>query len=158
MEEEITVILVESADIAAFLGDLFAQFFVQDVQVIDISFMDTQDQAQDRVGVLGISFPADVAEIIFCPFIDFDGDVHLATLVEILCILYDRCITIAFFVVLFDLSLSVWALVIRIFTRRAAFPNSALWRYSMLAAGWSLLLDVAGVALAMIAPGKVSFC
>ncbi len=70
----------------------------------------------------------------------------------------DPTVTIAFFVVLFGLSLSVWALVIRIFTRRAAFPNSALWRYSMLAAGWSLLLDVAGVALAMIAPGKVSFC
>jgi len=70
----------------------------------------------------------------------------------------DSTLTIGFLVVLFGLSLSVWALALRLFTRRIAFPNATLWRYSLFAAAWPLLLDVAGVALAMVTPGKVVFC
>jgi hypothetical protein len=70
----------------------------------------------------------------------------------------ESILEIGFFVLLFALSFLVWALVLRLFVPKVSVLGSRLWTYSLLAAAWSLLLDVAGVALAFIAPGKVAFC
>ena len=43
-EEQITIIQVKITDAATFLGNLFPKFFIEDIQIIYISFMDTQYQ------------------------------------------------------------------------------------------------------------------
>jgi hypothetical protein len=70
----------------------------------------------------------------------------------------ESILEVGFFVLLFALSFLVWALVLRLFIPKVSVLGSRRWTYSLLAAAWSLLLDVAGVALAFIAPGKVAFC
>jgi len=52
----------------------------------------------------------------------------------------------------------VWALVLYIVLRGLSLKRSKLWLYSLCGAAWSCLLDVPGVALAWVAPGKVPFC
>jgi hypothetical protein len=70
----------------------------------------------------------------------------------------DSIITPTTFVLLFALSALVWALVIHLFTRTINLAKSDLWRYSVLGAGWSCILDILGVVLAMVSPGRVPFC
>ena len=60
--------------------------------------------------------------------------------------------------ILFVVRIFVWALVLFLFTRRTPLPGSSLWLYSLLGAIVSSLLDWPGYALAIAAPGKVSFC
>ena len=60
--------------------------------------------------------------------------------------------------ILFVVRIFVWALVLFLFTRRTPLPGSSLWLYALLGAIISSLLDWPGYALAIAAPGKVSFC
>jgi hypothetical protein len=52
----------------------------------------------------------------------------------------------------------VWALVLYIASRGFPLKRSKLWLYSLGGAAWSCFLDVPGIALAWVAPGKVPFC
>ena len=70
----------------------------------------------------------------------------------------DSSLTVTFFLTLFVLSFLGWALAIHLFTRSLGLRRSDLWRYSVFGAVWSCLLDVLGVALAFVAPGRVPFC
>jgi len=59
---------------------------------------------------------------------------------------------------LFAVRIFVWALVLFLFTRKTPLPASSLWLYAVLGAVVSSLLDWPGYALAIAAPGQVSFC
>jgi hypothetical protein len=52
----------------------------------------------------------------------------------------------------------VWMLVIFLFTRHLNLGASKLSLYALYGAVWSCLLDLPGVALAFVSPGKISFC
>jgi hypothetical protein len=60
--------------------------------------------------------------------------------------------------ILFVVRILVWALVLFVFTRKTPLPGSGLWLYSLLGAIVSCLLDWPGYALAIAAPGQVTFC
>jgi hypothetical protein len=59
---------------------------------------------------------------------------------------------------LFTVRIFVWAMVLFLFTRKAPLPASSLWLYAVLGAVVSSLLDWPGYALAIAAPGQVTFC
>jgi hypothetical protein len=52
----------------------------------------------------------------------------------------------------------VWMLVIYLFTKQNELLKSRLWNYSAIGAVWSCILDVPGIALAIITPGQIPFC
>ena len=52
----------------------------------------------------------------------------------------------------------VWMLVIFVFTRHLSLSTSRLSLYALCGAVWSCLLDLPGIALAFVSPGKISFC
>ena len=52
----------------------------------------------------------------------------------------------------------VWMLVIFVFTRNLSLPPSKLSLYALCGAVWSCLLDLPGIALAFVSPGKITFC
>jgi hypothetical protein len=52
----------------------------------------------------------------------------------------------------------IWMLVLYFFTKKLPLPKSRLWLYSFFGAIVSSLLDWPGYALAIAAPGRVSFC
>jgi hypothetical protein len=52
----------------------------------------------------------------------------------------------------------VWALVIYLFTKQIELLKSRLWSYAAIGAVWSCILDVPGIALAIITPGQIPFC
>jgi hypothetical protein len=59
---------------------------------------------------------------------------------------------------LFAIRIFVWALVLFLFTIKAPLPASSFWLYAVLGAAVSSLLDWPGYALAIVAPGQVTFC
>jgi hypothetical protein len=59
---------------------------------------------------------------------------------------------------LFVVRILVWALVLFLFTRKAPLRPSSLWLFAVLGAVVSSLLDWPGYALAIAAPGQVTFC
>jgi len=59
---------------------------------------------------------------------------------------------------IYALRLSVWGLVIYLFTKQIGLLKSKLWTYAALGAVWSCLLDLPGFGLAIISPGQVPFC
>jgi hypothetical protein len=59
---------------------------------------------------------------------------------------------------LFVVRIFVWAFVLFLFTRKAPLSASSFWLYAVLGAVVSSLLDWPGYALAIAAPGKISFC
>jgi len=59
---------------------------------------------------------------------------------------------------LFALRVTIWALVIFIFTRQFRLPGSKFWSYACAGAVWSCLLDFPGVELALISPGQTPIC
>ena len=63
-----------------------------------------------------------------------------------------------FYPLLFFVRILVWALVIYIFTRGISFASSRVWKYAVVGALWSCLLDVPGVALALVSPGHIPIC
>jgi hypothetical protein len=63
-----------------------------------------------------------------------------------------------FYPFLFLVRIVVWALVIYLFTRSVSLAKSRLWKYAVLGALWSCLLDVPGVALALVSPGHIPIC
>jgi hypothetical protein len=52
----------------------------------------------------------------------------------------------------------VWMLVIFLFTKHLSLKGSKLALYSLCGAVWSCLLDLPGIALAFVSPGKIPFC
>jgi len=52
----------------------------------------------------------------------------------------------------------VWMLVIFLFTKHLNLSASRLSLYALCGAVWSCLLDLPGIALAFVSPGKISFC
>ncbi len=52
----------------------------------------------------------------------------------------------------------VWMLVIFLFTKHLSLSGSKLALYSLCGAVWSCLLDLPGIAMAFISPGKISIC
>jgi len=52
----------------------------------------------------------------------------------------------------------IWALVIFLFTRRTEISVGKLWTLALAGAVWSCLLDVPGIALAWITPGRIPIC
>ena len=52
----------------------------------------------------------------------------------------------------------VWMLVIFVFTKHLNLTLSKLLLYASCGAVWSCLLDLPGIALAFVSPGKISFC
>jgi hypothetical protein len=63
-----------------------------------------------------------------------------------------------FYPFLFVVRFFVWMLVIFLFTRHLNLSNSKLSLYALSGAVWSCLLDVPGIALAFISPGKIGIC
>jgi hypothetical protein len=59
---------------------------------------------------------------------------------------------------LFALRVLIWALVIFLFARRTGLVESKLWTCASVGALWSCLLDVPGIALAIVSPGQIPFC
>jgi hypothetical protein len=68
--------------------------------------------------------------------------------------LLDNC-TIYFF--LFVAHIFIWMLILFLFTS-VGLPRNKLWLYSVLGAVVSSLLDWPGYALAIAAPGQLTFC
>lgn len=56
------------------------------------------------------------------------------------------------------LRIFVWALVIYLYTRQTEISAGRLWTLALAGAVWSCLLDVPGVALAFVSPGRIPFC
>jgi hypothetical protein len=63
-----------------------------------------------------------------------------------------------FYPFLFTMRFFVWLLVIFLFTRQIDLSKSRLALYALAGAFWSCLMDVPGVALAFVSPGKISIC
>jgi hypothetical protein len=59
---------------------------------------------------------------------------------------------------LFALRVLIWALVIFLFARRSGLAESKFWAYASLGALWSCLLDLPGLGLALISPGRIAIC
>jgi hypothetical protein len=62
------------------------------------------------------------------------------------------------YALLFVVRIFVWALVLFLFTRKTPLSRSSFWLYAFLGAIVSSLLDWPGYALAIAAPGQVTFC
>ncbi|HEY2460960.1 MAG TPA: hypothetical protein VGI16_09135 [Candidatus Acidoferrum sp.] len=60
--------------------------------------------------------------------------------------------------VLFIARILIWALILFLFTKKSPLPRPSFWLYSFLGAIVSSLLDWPGYALAIAAPGKLTFC
>jgi hypothetical protein len=63
-----------------------------------------------------------------------------------------------FYPVLFVMRFLVWILVISIFGKAADLSKAKLSLYALGGAAWSGLLDLPGLALAFVSPGKIPFC
>ena len=63
-----------------------------------------------------------------------------------------------YYALLAGLRVLVWALVIYLVAREVGLSRGKLWAYASAGALWSCLLDVPGLALAWVAPGKIGFC
>ena len=63
-----------------------------------------------------------------------------------------------FYPVLFVMRFLVWILVISIFAKAANLSKAKLSLYALGGAAWSCLLDLPGIALAFVSPGKIPFC
>ncbi len=63
-----------------------------------------------------------------------------------------------YYALLAGLRVLVWALVIYLAAREVGLSRGKLWAYASAGALWSCLLDVPGLALAWVAPGKIGFC
>ncbi|SRR5713101_9359419 len=63
-----------------------------------------------------------------------------------------------FYPVLIVMRFLVWALVISIFAKPTNLTKRRISLYALGGAAWSCLLDLPGIALAFVAPGKISFC
>jgi hypothetical protein len=64
--------------------------------------------------------------------------------------------TIYFF--LFVVRIFIWMLILFLFTASVGLPRNKLWLYSVLGGVVSSLLDWPGYALAIAAPGQLTFC
>jgi hypothetical protein len=62
------------------------------------------------------------------------------------------------YALMYVLRILIWALVIHLFTKEMDLSKSKLWSYAALGAVWSCLLDLPGVGLAVVAPGKIPIC
>jgi hypothetical protein len=56
------------------------------------------------------------------------------------------------------LRIVIWALVISLFVRKAEGSTAKFLLFSALGALWSSLLDVPGIALAIVSPGHIPVC
>jgi hypothetical protein len=63
-----------------------------------------------------------------------------------------------FYPILVAMRFFVWLLVISIFAKAANLGARTLSLYALGGAVWSCLLDLPGIALAFVSPGKISFC
>jgi len=59
---------------------------------------------------------------------------------------------------IYVLRILIWALVIHLFTKGFGLARPKLWTYAAAGGVWSCLLDLPGIALAVITPGQVPFC
>jgi hypothetical protein len=59
---------------------------------------------------------------------------------------------------LFVARIFIWALILFLFTKKSPLPKHMFWLYSFFGAVISSLLDWPGYALAIAAPGKLTFC
>jgi hypothetical protein len=59
---------------------------------------------------------------------------------------------------LFVARIFIWMLILFLFTGTPGFSRRKLWLYSLLGAVVSSLLDWPGYALAIAAPGRITFC
>ena len=64
----------------------------------------------------------------------------------------------AFYPFLFVVRVFIWAIVIYYFEYGLGITRAQLWRDALLGAIWSSVLDVPGLFLAMIAPGRIGIC
>jgi hypothetical protein len=65
---------------------------------------------------------------------------------------------LAFYPFLFVVRTFVWAFVIFVFTNSLGLSRLQIWKYSILGAVWSCVLDLPGFYLALISPGHIPFC
>jgi hypothetical protein len=52
----------------------------------------------------------------------------------------------------------IWALVIWLFTRQTEITDRKLWGLAFIGALWSCLLDLPGILLAVVSPGRIAIC
>jgi len=62
------------------------------------------------------------------------------------------------YVWLIGLRIVIWALVMSLFVRKAEGGTAKFLLFSALGALWSSLLDVPGIALAVVSPGHIPIC
>jgi hypothetical protein len=63
-----------------------------------------------------------------------------------------------FYPVLIVARFLVWTLVISIFAKHTNLSKGKISLYALGGAAWSCLLDLPGIALAFVSPGKIPFC
>src|SRR5690606_26023813 len=61
-DEEISIIHVAPADVAAFLSEFLTEALVKQIKIVNITLANTEYGVEQRIGELRISFPRDVAE------------------------------------------------------------------------------------------------
>ena len=59
---------------------------------------------------------------------------------------------------LFLVRVLIWALIIFVITKRSIIARSTIWAYAAAGAVWSCLLDLPGIGLAIISPGRIPIC
>lgn len=59
---------------------------------------------------------------------------------------------------LFILRVIVWGFVVWLFCRRPPIDMPRLLKYACAGAVWSCILDLVGISLALIAPGRITVC
>ena len=67
-------------------------------------------------------------------------------------------IIVGLYVPLFILRVFVWGFVVWLFCRRPPIDMPRLLKYASAGAFWSCILDLVGISLALIAPGRITVC
>ena len=102
LEEEITVVHVQGTDVSTFLRKLLAQFLVQGFDVVDLSLPDPEQHVQDGIGILGITLPGHVPEIIPATLVNLQCHIEIPLSVVVLGIRRDHGVTISNRVIIFQ--------------------------------------------------------
>ena len=69
-----------------------------------------------------------------------------------------RSMIFGIYVPLFILRVIVWGFVVWLFCRRPPIDMPRLLKYAGAGAVWSCILDLVGISLALIAPGRITVC
>ena len=108
LEEEISVVHVQRVDCII----ISTQSLVHVLLVVDISGLHTKDAVEYSIGIHCIAYPIDILDVVFFAFVNIDIDVYKFFVIRHNAITHDDSITITFFVIFFDNTIEVIAVVL----------------------------------------------